>query len=265
MLPLHGGDPSNHEEPDLPDGGSDGRGSSDGGIPEDLAELPEDPVLALTRAIHALAHLSQCSGDSAPKTKVHKPDTFDSSDLKKLCEFLVQCKLNFQHHPKAFRTNRAKVTFAQSYLKGMVLAWFKPDLLNPDDYFHCPLWMDNYREFLHKLTTNFGLHDAVTDTVQNLENLSVKDSSHIPNLPDCIKDKISHVGKPATLIGLCELAQTIDVQYWGHKAKISHTAKPSADKSSSTKSSNDKKSSNFPIHSPLQCQGQVQVEGQPKA
>ncbi|KIK15996.1 hypothetical protein PISMIDRAFT_16095 [Pisolithus microcarpus 441] len=275
--PLHGGDPSNHEEPDLPDGGSDGGGSGDGGIPEDLAEPPEDPVLALTRAIHTLARSSQCSGDSAPKTKVREPDTFDGSDPKKLREFLVQCELNFQDHLKAFRTSRAKVTFAQSYLKGMALAWFELDLLNPDDYFNCPLWMDDYREFLHKLTTNFGPHDAVADAVQNLENLSMKDSSRIPKyvvefnwwasqvkdygegalqhrfytgLPDRIKDEISHVGKPATLVGLRKLAQTIDAQYWECKAEISHTAKPSANKSSSTKSSDNKKSSSISPSAP---------------
>ncbi|KIK15118.1 hypothetical protein PISMIDRAFT_16755 [Pisolithus microcarpus 441] len=272
MPPLHGGDPSNHEEPDLPDGGSDGGGSGDGGIPEDLAEPPEDPVLALTRAVHALARSSQHSRDSAPKTKVREPDTFDGSNPKKLREFLVQCELNFQDCPKAFRTSRAKVTFAQSYLKGMALAWFEPDLLNPDDYFNRPLWMDDYREFLHKLTTNFGPHDAVADAVQNLENLSMKDSSCIPKyvvefnrwasqvkdygegalrhrfytgLPDRIKDEISRVGKPTTLVGLRELAQTIDARYWERKAEISRTAKPSADKSSSAKPSDDKKSSSI--------------------
>ncbi|KIK14033.1 hypothetical protein PISMIDRAFT_48007, partial [Pisolithus microcarpus 441] len=248
--PLHGGNPSNHEEPDLPDGRSDSGGSGDGGIPEDLAEPPEDPVLALTRAIHALACSSQCSGDSALKTKVCEPNTFDSSDPKKLCEFLVQCELNFQDHLKAFRTSCAKVTFAQSYLKGMVLAWFEPDLLNPNDYFDHPLWMDNYQEFLHKLTTNFGPHIVVTDAVQNLKNLSMKDSSCIPNLPNRIKDEISRISKPATLIRLCELAQTIDVWYWECKAEISHTAKPSTNKSSSTKSSDDKKSSSISPSAP---------------
>ncbi|KIK18116.1 hypothetical protein PISMIDRAFT_14589 [Pisolithus microcarpus 441] len=235
--PLHGGDPSNHEEPNLPDGGSDGGGSGDGGIPKDLAEPPEDPVLALTRAIHALARSSQHSRDSAPKTKVREPDTFDGSDPKKLREFLV--------------------TFAQSYLKGMALAWFEPDLLNPDDYFNRPLWMDDYQEFLHELTTNFSPHDAVADAVQNLENLSMKDSSCIPKyvikfnrLPDRIKDKISRIGKPATLVRLRELAQTIDAWYWERKAEISRTAKPSANKSLSAKPSDDKKSSSISPSAP---------------
>ncbi|KAG6325694.1 hypothetical protein ID866_13395, partial [Astraeus odoratus] len=55
---------------------------------------------------------------------------FNGSDPKKLCMFLVQCELNFQDRPCAFCNDRTKVTFAQSYLKGMALQWFEPDLLS---------------------------------------------------------------------------------------------------------------------------------------
>ncbi|KIN98461.1 hypothetical protein M404DRAFT_31333, partial [Pisolithus tinctorius Marx 270] len=130
-------------DPDYPDGDPNGRGSGDRDVPEDPAEPPEDPLVALARAVHVLAQSSSRTGDSALKTKVCKPDTFNSSDPKKLREFLIQCELNFQDRPCAFRSDRAKVTFAQSYLKGMALAWFEPDLLNPDNY-DCPLWMDDY-------------------------------------------------------------------------------------------------------------------------
>ncbi|KIO03941.1 hypothetical protein M404DRAFT_26564 [Pisolithus tinctorius Marx 270] len=142
----------------------------------DPAEPPEDPLIALARAVHALVWSSSCTGDSAPKTKVHEPDTFDGSDPEKLHKFLVQCELNFQDHPHTFRSDRAKVTFTQSYLKGMALAWFEPDLLNPDNYDHL-LWMDNYHEFLQELTANFGPHDAIVDAIQQLKNLTMKDGS----------------------------------------------------------------------------------------
>ena len=62
----------------------------------------------------------------------------DGTDPKKLCTFFIQCELNFQDRPKAFRTDRAKVTFAQSYLKGMALEWFEPDLLGMEDPTHIP-------------------------------------------------------------------------------------------------------------------------------
>jgi hypothetical protein len=43
--------------------------------------------------------------------------------------FFVQCELNFQSKPKTFHLDQAKVNFIQSYLKGMALKWFEPDLL----------------------------------------------------------------------------------------------------------------------------------------
>ncbi|KIN97840.1 hypothetical protein M404DRAFT_45390, partial [Pisolithus tinctorius Marx 270] len=234
--PIQGDGPD--PSPNDPDGDPNGRGSSDRDIPKDLAELPEDPFVALARAVHALAQSSSHTGDSALKTKVCKPNTFDSSDPKKLHKILVQCELNFQDCPHAFCSDRVKVTFAQSYLKGMALAWFKPDLLNPENY-DCPLWMDDYHEFLHELTTNFSLHGTIADTIQQLKNLTMKDGSQITKY----MDEIAHVRKPSTLAQLCKLAQTIDAHYWECKAEILCTTKSATDKLQSSNSDNKSKSS----------------------
>ncbi|KIO01310.1 hypothetical protein M404DRAFT_28856 [Pisolithus tinctorius Marx 270] len=95
-------------DPNNPDSDPNSGGSSDGDIPKDPAELPKDPLVALARAVHALVQSSSCTGDSTLKTKVCKPDTFNGSDPKKLHEFLMQCKLNFQDCPHAFHSNRVK-------------------------------------------------------------------------------------------------------------------------------------------------------------
>ncbi|KIO14031.1 hypothetical protein M404DRAFT_18291 [Pisolithus tinctorius Marx 270] len=94
-LSPHNQDDGPNPDPDYPDGDSDGGGSSDGDIPKDPAEPPEDPLIALARAVHVLAWSSLHTGDSTPKTKVCEPDTFDGSNPKKLCNFLIQCELNF--------------------------------------------------------------------------------------------------------------------------------------------------------------------------
>ncbi|KIO13221.1 hypothetical protein M404DRAFT_122178, partial [Pisolithus tinctorius Marx 270] len=247
-------------DPDYPDGDPDGRGSSDGDVPKDPAEPPEDPLIALARAVHVLVQSSSCTGDSAPKTKVRKPDTFDGSDPKKLHEFLVQCELNFQDRPRAFRSNRAKVTFAQSYLKGMALAWFEPDLLNPNNYDRL-LWMDNYHEFLQELTTNFGPHDAIADAVQQLENFTMKDGSRITKYID----EIAHVGKPSTLAQLHELTQTIDARYWERKAEISRTTKSASDKLQPSNSNNKPKSSSSSSAPKSDAKGKGKQKGPPKS
>ena len=63
-------------------------------------------------------------------------------------------------------------------------------------------------------------------------------------LPDHIKDKVSHIGKPPTLFKLHSLAQSIEVYYWEHKSKINYQAKPSisppskSNKTSATSSMN---------------------------
>ena len=165
----------------------------------------------------------------------------------------MQCELNYQDHSKAFHTDPTKVTCTQLYLKGMALEWPELDLLLMEDPALCPLWMDNFKEFIPELWTYFGLHDPVEDAKHQLDHLSIKDGQRITKyvvefnrivsqiqgygegafqhhfyngLPDCIKDEISHVGKPPTLAKLCQLAQAIDACYWEHKSKISQQVKP---------------------------------------
>ena len=113
---------------------------------------------------------------------------------------------------------------------------FEPDLLNSNAAFHL-IWMDNHLEFIENLRANFGLHDPVRDIGHQLDHLSMEDGQHISKfvvefnclasqvcdydqgslhhifynrLPDHIKDKISHIGKPTMLQGLCMLAQAIN-------------------------------------------------------
>ena len=134
-----------------------------------------------------------------------------------------------------------------------------------------PEWMENYEEFVLELQMNFGPHDPVRDTEHQLDHLTMKDSQHITkymvkfnqimtqvqgyregalqhhfynSLSDCIKDKVSYIGKPPTLSKLHLLAQSIDMRYWEHKSEINRQAKPStvppskSDKTPTTSSMN---------------------------
>ena len=133
----------------------------------------------LSITIDRLVCSARSSNSSSSCTKVHEPDTFDGTDPKKLCTFFVQCKLNFQDWLKAFRTNRVKVTFAQSYLKGMALEWFKPDLLGMDDPDACPLWMTSWCEFIIELQTMFSPHDPIANAEHQLDHLRMKDTHRV--------------------------------------------------------------------------------------
>ena len=226
-----------------------------------------DPLLLFVQAVQALTRVTLASADrdsSSGKTKVRKPDTFNGTDPRKLRTFLVLCELNFQNCPKAFATDHTKVTYAQSYLRGMALEWFEPDLLNASNPNTCPIWMDNYHQFVSELKSNFSPHDPVGDVEHQLDNLSMKEGQKInkyvvefnrltgqvrsygdgalhhifySGLPDHIKDEISCVRKPHTLDGYRTLVQTIDARYWEHKSEILRQTKNSSPLSTSNSKS----------------------------
>ena len=189
------------------------------------------------------------------KTKLRAPDPFDGTESNKLRSFLVQCQLNFADRPTAFATDRAKVNYAMSYLKGVALAWFEPYYLEvATPGVPPPLFMTDYEAFCEELKTNFGPSDPVGDAESKLRTLSMKSDQRIAKyvvnfnrlatqvlwgenalryqfyagLPDRIKDQIANVGKPATLTDLRTLAQNIDHRYWERKAEVTRESKPSS-------------------------------------
>ena len=234
--------------------------------PEEL-----DPGLAvfhnLAIAVNRLSRSSRRTNESSSScAKVQEPDTFDSTDPKKLRTFLVQCELCFQDHAKAFHLDRAKVMFARSYLKGMTLEWFEPDLLNSSDPADRPCWMDSWVQFVAELQSTFGPHDPIADAEHQLEHLRMKDAHHVmryivdfncltsqvqdyrdgalhrlfySSLLDRLKDEIARVGKPLTLHGLRALCQEINARYWERKDEISRMTKTQST-SSPTKPSNSR-------------------------
>jgi len=166
--------------------GGDGPNDPDDPNPDDGSEDPIDGILNpdeaglvifnnLSIAIDRLTQSSR-SSESLSHTKVREPDTFDRTDPKKLRTFLVQCELNFQDRPKAFHTDRTKVTFVQSYLKGMALEWFEPDLLGAGDPHNCLIWMTDWEEFVIELQTTFSPHDPVADAEHQLDHLRMKEN-----------------------------------------------------------------------------------------
>jgi len=256
-------------DPDDP--GDDNNNNNNNNDNDEFLDAMEelDPSLAvfhnLTVAVNRLSHSSRHTNNSSSShAKVCELDTFDGTDPKKLRTFLFQCELCFQDHAKAFRQDRARVMFAQSYLKGMMLEWFEPDLLNSGDPADRPRWMDSWVHFVAELQSTFGPHDPIADAEHQLKHLRMKDAHRVTRyivdfnrlasqvqdyrdgalrhlfysrLLDRLKDEIARVGKPLTLHGLRALCQEIDTRYWEHKDKISRTTKTQST-SSPTKSPN---------------------------
>ena len=107
-----GDDDPDGNDPDGNDpGGDDPKPHDDDGEGEPIGGLPgqDDAGMIifnnLSIAIDRLACSARSSNFSLSRTKVREPDTFDSTDPKKLRTFFVQCELNFQDQPKAFWTD----------------------------------------------------------------------------------------------------------------------------------------------------------------
>jgi len=274
-------DPVDHglyDDPPIPEGDAGNPGGGDGGgddgpsdddnddedfNPDQDTSGSDSEAPNLASAINKLAKSVRRPTDS--KAKVSEPDTFDGQDPKKLRVFRVQCELNFRDRPKAFRTDKSKVTYGLSYLRGAALEWFEPSILEGrhED------WEDDYQNFLDELQTNFGPFDPVGDAETELENLRMHDNQRYAKftiifnrhssqvdwndnalrhafyraLPARIKDEMSRLQRPPTLNGLKLLARQLDSRYWRRQEEIKreNRSKPST---SQEKSNNNKSSKN---------------------
>src|SRR5205807_10221878 len=103
---------------DNPDEGPGDEPEDEGNPFKDDKEEPDMGIITfnnLAQAIDNLARVScqETGSELSGHTKLREPDTFDGTDAKKLRAFLIQCELNFQDQPRAFRLDWSKVTFAQ--------------------------------------------------------------------------------------------------------------------------------------------------------
>ena len=106
------------------------------------------------------------------KVKLRDPNAFDGSDPRKLCTFLLQCKLNFRDRRYNFQDNSTKVSYVLSFLKGMALECFEPGLLADDE----PAWLSDFRLFIQELESNFGTYDPVGEAEAELEALHMQEN-----------------------------------------------------------------------------------------
>ncbi|CDO68992.1 hypothetical protein BN946_scf184762.g8 [Trametes cinnabarina] len=186
-------------------------------------------TLRLTQATSAAS-----SGTPSSLSKHHnvrEPDQFDRSDPSKLRSFFTQLELVFKAHPRMFDTDKKKVTYAISYLKGMDSCQAKHDLEN--------LRMANNQR-ITKYITQFNRL-----TTQVRWGRAALRYQFYKGLPARLKDRISKVGKPDSLEELRNLAQSLDHRYWERKAEQARESSRGSKSSSRTsgKSTSESKSS----------------------
>src|SRR5467141_4515421 len=136
--------------------------------PTSVPTPQEQEATAFIKAIDMIIK----GNDSGSKPKLREPDPFDGSDSRKLCTFILQCKLNFRDRPDMFKSDTAKVNYMLSYLKGSALDCFEPTLLDTNE----PQWLSNFILFIEELEANFGTYDPISEAEAKLEAFRMHDS-----------------------------------------------------------------------------------------
>src|SRR6266481_8936441 len=128
----------------------------------DEMHLPQSNAEVLASAIDRVV-----KSNLPNKVKLWDPDLFDGSDTRKLCTFILQCKLNFCDCSDLFQDDMMKVNYMLSYLKGTALDCFEPVLLETPK----PAWLSDFALFLEELEASFGSYDPVGEAEAELEGL----------------------------------------------------------------------------------------------
>ena len=142
------------------------------GIEDNLEYAPKpqpnkDSIPNLTEAITLMTKELK-NHDSTPNTSganAKKPNTFDGTDPKKLNNFILLCNLFFWNN-SAYSDDKAKVTFALSYLHGIALDYFEPTLMDSNKD---PEWPTDLSASVQVLHTQSG-------PINNLNNLRMHDN-----------------------------------------------------------------------------------------
>jgi len=143
--------------------------------------------------------------------------------------------------------------------------------------------------FINELRRLFGPHDPINEATVRIENLRYKDADKAvkytlnlnqdaphtswndkalyrqfyKGLPDCLKDELTRIGKPETLIPLQHQVQVLNQRYWERQAKISRDKRAS---SNTTPAHTDKlKQSSSDSNSPRPVAFSLQTLAQSKS
>lgn len=88
------------------------------------------------------------------------PKTF-GGQKKKIGPFLAELERTFKHQPETFPSDRAKVIFATSHLRGGALEW----AMHREDH------SDSYDQFVEDLRAKYGDPDPCATAFQQLKKL----------------------------------------------------------------------------------------------
>jgi hypothetical protein len=193
----------------------------------------EERVTTLAQARASPPLTSTTSHEKTLEPKVASPEFFSGS-RSGLTPFLTQVSLVMGLQPSRFSTERIKVLWTGSYLRGTALLWFQPHVgKTPEE----PM-MNDFSLFCKKLKELFGDPDEEASAERNLYALKQKGSatSYLTDfqrhavltkwndqakmaqfyrgLKEAVKDELARLDKPQDFMELVETAIKIDTRVY---------------------------------------------------
>jgi len=103
--------------------------------------------------------------DPQPKKRnkgVKEPDLFSGGSPDELRAFIFQCQIYFHACEGEFQEDTEKIFFAISYLRGMVLDYFKP-FINEAEAYQSFDFLEEWSAFVQKLSNLFRSYSPEDD------------------------------------------------------------------------------------------------------
>jgi len=200
-----------------------------------------DMLCAMTDRLAALS-IPPPPAPTKPKSRVkpRSPDTFDGSDPGKLDTFIFQCSMYIVLRRQDFLEEASKVAFMLSYLKGSTLDWFQTAATHGSSGLMSTAWLSSTPKFIDKLRHLFGPRDPVSEATDHIKNLRYKDTGKVvkytldfnrdalrtswndkalyqqfyKGLLDRLKDELTQIGKPKTLIKSATTSAPLRTLLW---------------------------------------------------
>ena len=190
-------------------------------------------LLSRMHLLEDLAKNSRPSFDNYREPNVADPQHFYGK-RGDLVNFLTQVRLVFELQPSRFQSERQKVLYTVSFLRGTASNWFQPFLTQKPT----SLMLDDFDIFAETLKKAFGDPDQSATSEREIRNLrqtssvssyssdfqrlaaflewndAAKISQYYWGLKDSIKDELAKVDRPNNLPDLMTLAIKIDTRIY---------------------------------------------------
>jgi hypothetical protein len=114
-----------------------------------------------------LAAAASAVSSGSERTPKLSPPEYYRGERNQFSDFMTQLQLVFNSDPQAFRKDRAKISYAGSYLRGAAKRWFKPHV----DEENGRMAFDSWKDFSQKFRSAFQDPDALATAKRKIQEL----------------------------------------------------------------------------------------------